>query len=78
MSDNEIKVVIERLEGLKRLIEAQFAVNEKQHNELIAHQKETNGNVRKNTNYRYYMTGVVAVLAVIFSIAIREVLARGL
>ena len=77
MPEPTIAVVLEKLKGLETLINLRFEQNQAQHNEIIAHQKKTNGNVRSNTNYRYYLTGIIAVLSVIFSLIIKQVLAQG-
>jgi hypothetical protein len=77
MPEPTIAVVIEKIKGLEALINLKFEQNEKQHEEIIAHQVKTNGNVKRNTNYRYYMSGVVAVLSVIFSLVIKQVMANG-
>ena len=62
MPEKDIAVVIERIEGLKALIHEKFDDNKDEHREIITHQKETNGNVRRNTNWRYYMMGAIGVL----------------
>lgn len=71
------EVIVEKLNGLDKLINLKFEQNQKEHETIISHQKKTNGNVKKNTSYRFYMTGAVAVLAVIFSIVIKQVMAQG-
>lgn len=77
MPEQTIAVVLEKLKGLEELINLRFEQNQKEHETIIAHQEKTNGNVKKNTSYRFYMTGAVAVLAVIFSIVIKQVMAQG-
>jgi len=62
MSEKDIATIIERIEGLKELLHEKFGDNKREHDEIIAHQKETNGNVGRNTNWRFYMTGAIAVL----------------
>ena len=77
MPEPTIAVVIEKIKGLEALINLKFDINEKQHDEIITHQIKTNGNVKRNTNYRYYLTGMIAVLSVIFSLVIKQVMANG-
>jgi len=51
MPEKDTAVVIERIEGLKELINSKFADNKEEHQEIIKHQKETNGNVRDNKDW---------------------------
>jgi len=70
-------VIVEKIKGLEELINLKFEINGKDHDEILKHQKMTNGQVQRNTNYRYYLTGVIAVLSIIFSLVIKQVLAQG-
>ncbi len=62
MPEEQTQVILEQIKGLETLINFRFDNNAKEHGEIVAHQKETNGNVRRNTNWRFYMMGAIAVL----------------
>jgi hypothetical protein len=62
MPESDLAVIVERIKGLETLFNVRFDDNKEEHQEIITHQKETNGNVRKNTDYRKYATGAIAVL----------------
>ena len=55
MSEDQANTIISMLREFKR-------VNEKQHDEIIEHQKTTNGNVKENTEHRLKFMGGFGVI----------------
>ena len=55
MSEDQANTIIVMLREFKR-------VNEKQHDEIIEHQKTTNGNVKENTTFRFKFMGGFGVI----------------
>jgi len=76
-----LEVVVEKIRGIETLINYRFDENQKQHEEIIVHQKKTNGKVLKNTEWRYYIMGAIAILSTIvlpvFFIAVKQLLVGG-
>lgn len=58
-------IILEKIDSLTELIELKFKYNGEQHEEIVKHQKETNGRVTKLEKYKNIMTGAVAVSNVI-------------
>ena len=65
MSPQEIQMIIARLDGLKELFEDKFERNNKDHKELIGHQKTTNGRVNKLESWRDRFMGALIITQII-------------
>lgn len=59
------KVIMQKLDSLKELIELKFKNNKGEHNEIVKHQKETNGRVTRLEAYKNIATGAVIVSNVV-------------
>lgn len=64
---NEIgnDVIIERIEGIKTLIESKFTENAKEHQSMCDKQDHTNGDVSNLKLWRAYLVGAWAVISII-------------
>lgn len=58
-------VIVERIEGLKDLINTRFDTNAEQHNEVIAHQKKTNGRVTRLESWKNQVVGALIIMNLI-------------
>jgi len=56
------EVIVERIEGLRALTEERFNENQRDHNELVAQARQTNGRVKALEKWRYGLAGAIAVL----------------
>ncbi len=48
----EYQSLEQKIDNLEKLFNERFDANDKQHREIIEHQKETNGKVKHNTDWR--------------------------
>ena len=55
MENNLEKLINAKFEGLEKYIESKFIENKAAHERLEAHAIQTNGNVKKNTDFRLKM-----------------------
>ena len=58
-------VIIERIHGLKTLIESRFDENAKEHQSICEKQDHTNGDVTNLKLWRAYLVGAWAVISLI-------------
>lgn len=65
MHDKEL--VIEKLEGLKNLLDEKFENNDKAHQDIMIKQDHTNGDVSNLKLWRAYITGGLAVVTFMVS-----------
>ena len=52
----------------KEYLDLRFKTVNERLDEIIRHQKETNGNVKKNTGYRLKATGFIVALSIVWTI----------
>jgi len=59
-------VLAEKIDSIKVLMEVKFEENAKEHKEIIMHQKTTNGQVMKNTKFRWQAAvyGVIGIIII--------------
>jgi len=65
MSDSEVGVVLEKIDSLKNILSRFELSNNKDHDELKAHAKTTNGRVNKLEDWRNRIIGGIVVLNVL-------------
>jgi hypothetical protein len=68
MSEVSNDTIVERIEGLKDLVDEKFNENSRNHKSILDQVIYTNGKVRGLLVWRAYLTGGLAVFSIVFSI----------
>ena len=56
------EVIMTKLDSLYTLLEERFDRNESGHNQIIEHQKRTNGKVKENSEFRISLTAQISLI----------------
>jgi len=68
------EVLCERIESLHALVKLQFETNTEAHNQVNAHLKQLNGQVIKNTRFRWQVLAYVPLVVVLIELVLRELI----